>query len=351
MYCKQCGKMMLGDAKFCGHCGAAQTIESNNMNNQPSNVQPQVDQSYNQTQNPVGNAFSSYQANQSVNQTQYSNSYVNNEEEVLLKEYVGPAYEAINRSSFSLPSFFLLPFYFLYRKMYLYGILLFILLIFTAFIPIVGTVVSLGCSIFFGLKFKDVYFKFARKKVNEIACNNHMSFDQKIQFCRKQGGTSIVLPILIPFSLPVIMLVLTPIIVGSLGKSYTVGDYSVRLPKSIEILEQETNSMKFTYEIDDVNLVYSIEYVAGNIESAKEEFSTGSNADKITLLNRKTIDGKEYVTYNMDVYGQKTGVVAIELDDNHTYIAIVTDKTSNTDIQENYFNLFYRLKIKSAKTS
>jgi len=139
MRCPKCRSEVYGDEKFCRYCGQSLTTGSN--------PQPQIEPSipiYNQNNNaPVqntGNAQYNYQINQMYN---------NNEDEVLLNEYIGKNAEEIKSNKFNFPMFFLGIIYLLYRKMWLYALgLMAVSIISTLFLSGLASLIMSGINIY-----------------------------------------------------------------------------------------------------------------------------------------------------------------------------------------------------------
>lgn len=108
----------------------------------------------------------------------------------LLKKFIGKNYEKITTRKFNIPGFFFGTFYMFYRKMYLYGILIFIinLIIDILFNNIfVGLLINLLIALFVN----KIYVSFAKNKVNKIKNNNKDKNEEEIEkICKEQGGTS-----------------------------------------------------------------------------------------------------------------------------------------------------------------
>lgn len=112
------------------------------------------------------------------------------EDQELLKAFIGKNYDNITTGKFNIGAFFFSSLYLCYRKMFLYGLLLFIVtLIILNFIniPALGTAINVLLAIFFN-KF---YVKEANKRVQKIKQKNpDKSFEQLKEICTKKGGTS-----------------------------------------------------------------------------------------------------------------------------------------------------------------
>ena len=113
------------------------------------------------------------------------------EDDELVKAYVGPKYDTIVNSKFNIGAFFFTPLYLYYRKLFLYGILVFIvdLLIinFTKF-SILTTVIS----VLVAMLFSKLYIPEVKKRVEKIKQKNpDKSIEEIKEICAKKGGTSI----------------------------------------------------------------------------------------------------------------------------------------------------------------
>ena len=126
-------------------------------------------------------------------------NFNNNNE--LMKTFIGNKYDKIVYNSFNFPAFFLKEAYFFYRKMYLYG---FLFLIPTLCVPIIflmiGTSIiglSLVLSFCIGLFTNKLYLNFVEKKVRMIvdSCGgDELSAKEIIE---KKGGTNLFAAIIV----------------------------------------------------------------------------------------------------------------------------------------------------------
>ena len=164
MYCKKCGEKVKENYKFCKNCG---TPISNNLNS---------------NNNIIEN--------------------INIKEEDLVKIYVGNNYNELKRTKFSIPTFFLGIYYFLYRKMWLYALISFIIVVISFTITIIYEnpiyiLIQLIYIIFMAFKFNDLYIKKAEKRVNKIKqINNNKTNKELALICKTKGGVSILAVIL-----------------------------------------------------------------------------------------------------------------------------------------------------------
>lgn len=164
-YCLKCGSPVKVNENFCGKCGTAlynnQTIQNNNIN-----------------------------------------------DDELIDAYIGPNATKLKNGTFSANTFFFGIFYILYRKMWIMGILLFVVNQIVEFcLPSFSFVISLTLNIIISIEFKKIYLKHVIDEVNKIKQENpNVSQDQLLQICKKKGGISI-LSILILGLLYVILVI------------------------------------------------------------------------------------------------------------------------------------------------
>ena len=119
-----------------------------------------------------------------------------------VRKFVGDKYQAISMSPFSFWAGTFGPFYFYYRKMYLYGILLAIINTLLMLLIFVNVWIYLGVFlaefIIIGLITNQMYLKFANKKVLSIVVNNTNAKRQTLlTMCQSSGGTNVFLAILL----------------------------------------------------------------------------------------------------------------------------------------------------------
>jgi len=113
------------------------------------------------------------------------------EDEELLKAFIGKNYEKITTRPFNFAGFFFTSLYMFYRKMFLYGFLVFILnLIIINLIDI--SIISLAINVLIGVFVNKIYLKHAKSKINKIKTSNaQKSFNEIKEICSSKGGTSV----------------------------------------------------------------------------------------------------------------------------------------------------------------
>lgn len=134
-------------------------------------------------------------------------------EEILVKKFIGKNADVIydkmeKKGSFNIFCMLFSFFYFLYRKMYLIGLISFLIQSVIANY-IKNVFVSIICMIIWGFIFYPLYKIHIKRKINKI--REKVTTEEEINnMCVKRGGTSIVSAIIVP-------LVLIIVLVASLG--------------------------------------------------------------------------------------------------------------------------------------
>lgn len=115
----------------------------------------------------------------------------------LYKDFVGGKFQKFNMSPFSFSFFIFSSTYLFYRKMYLFGFILFFIENFIININILGFVVVFIVRLILALFVNTIYLKFSLKKVKELVNKNpNINFMQMKELCSKTGGTSLIISIL-----------------------------------------------------------------------------------------------------------------------------------------------------------
>lgn len=198
MMCLKCGNEIKDNEQICGKCG-------HNKSNIPTS----------------DNSFAT------VNRGIYNPNPVNKEEaekvleeqkqfDELLQIYIGNMYYNFKKGSFSWCAFFMSYIYFMYRKMYAVGSIIFVLnftinLIFRNS-GLLNSVIGLVFNLFLGIIFKRLYFNECVERVAKIKQNNpNLGFNQLTELVRKKGGVNkiIVLPFIIYYGIILVLFILT----------------------------------------------------------------------------------------------------------------------------------------------
>lgn len=147
---------------------------------QPQQVNNSNVQSNNEQQNSNENLHSTMnQIDPSLQQTtNYQNGFANQQpighninDEELLKSFVGNNYEKIATRTFNFAGFFFMTFYMFYRKMFLYGILLFLVNLVVLNL-INNVIITLLFNVAVGILVNKVYLFYAKRKIEKIKLQN-----------------------------------------------------------------------------------------------------------------------------------------------------------------------------------
>lgn len=205
MTCPNCHSTIDDNNKYCNYCG--KKIEN------PNEHENQF--SYSEKYSNTKSAENVDHSNQYSYSMLYSNMYNNtvSSDEDYLKAYIGENYNTIKSKNFSIFAFLFGAFYLIYRKLWLYAIVLIIgeLLLVNYLEPNTAMLVQLAIITFIGFKFNSFYLKHCEKEVEQIKISNpDKTSSEMLDICKKKGGTiglmsvitiSFILPFLIIFSI------------------------------------------------------------------------------------------------------------------------------------------------------
>ena len=117
-------------------------------------------------------------------------------DEELLSLYVGKNYRKISSRILNIAALIFCPFYYLYRKMFLFGILIFVGLLFIH-LHFENYFIDAAYYFVFGLIFNILYFSKVRRRVARIASQNiNLDAYNVGRICSKKGGTSFIILLL-----------------------------------------------------------------------------------------------------------------------------------------------------------
>ena len=198
MFCLRCGTKVEENTEFCPHCGANIKEELSRYNYATTDEKKPKESPTHEEQYNYSLKYSYAKDSEDLKRLLHINdkflSSISPKEEEYLKAYVGVNYEKIKSNSFSFPTFLFGPFYLFYRKEYLLGII--DAIICSVFILQPEYYFLIG--LIFGILFRIVYINKARRKIGNILIKyDNLSHDEKIEKCRKKGGTNIILPIIL----------------------------------------------------------------------------------------------------------------------------------------------------------
>lgn len=180
MNCQNCNNPVNTNENFCRYCGTK--IDKTNQT-QTQNLRSQT-QAYYQTQEGI--SVSQKIAN-SMNCVEID------PEEELIDAYIGPKANELKKD-FSWCTFLFGIFYPIYRKMWGFAVIWYIINLISTFVfPGAGTIIRIIAAVMF----KELYVKTVTKRVNKIKeQNSGKSHEELLLICSKKGGTSVLSVIL-----------------------------------------------------------------------------------------------------------------------------------------------------------
>lgn len=348
MVCRNCGNELLEGEKFCTVCGnyneensVAQIPQDNDnpdivvpeeppeMKNQTSDHEEEFDTknlvSLNTTNNEGENddALDPMPPENIMNITPPEDSHPEiemneNRYDRLLEAYVGEDYQEIVRKKINIYAFIFNLFYFLYRKMYIIGIIGLIILWviavkFTSFIiPYIIVVAVLS-----GVLFNPIYLKLANVKIKRIRKNNPSTDDfDLMEVCRKKGGVNVIIAL-------IIYLVFIASIIG------TMFSFKLFLNGKDPYFEENNNNRANCMYITKNSLLYTRNNsIEGDIiESVCKKFGADSNYFDV-YIKMKNFDGSVSYLYF------ETGDQELSLINNTVKKSVLESKKMNGTITE-----------------
>ena len=177
-------------------------------------------------------------------------------DEELLKAFIGEKYQKITTSSFNIPAFFFTFLYMLYRKMFLYSMGMFIINLIVLNVVNVFAV-NLVFNILMGIFMNKIYLFYANNKIKKIKEQNQDKNPAELMaICARKGGTSVGL-VCIGFIIDIVIAFLIMIVVVTLqfGKEISKIKDQVNKQNGGVITENQKNEPgeSDTY-LEDVNL-------------------------------------------------------------------------------------------------
>lgn len=294
--------------------------------------------------------------------------------------FIGKNYEKIVHNKFSFTGFFFGGIYFLYRKMYLYGTLLYLInLVLTLLLPeIIKNTVILVCiylifSLIIGFITNRLYKNYVMRKLSKIKEKNG-SYEESASMCRKQGGTNLLLAIVIS----VVMSMIFSIITSKLGFEYdsisntTVEEYEydnisnttteekeydgvVAIDDSVIISDVFDYTIPTEFEEGFMNAEYALHYEYATAPSEDlckfSFFAVNEYKDASTLVNSmakyfnatETIDtvninGINWQTITYDFIGHSY-VAAVDKGNRVFLVKYDIEENADISVCENYYSL------------
>ncbi len=259
------------------------------LNQNTSSVQPQ-----NNVNSQINNDVSSNISSTSVNQ---------GGDDELLKAFIGNNYDKITTRPFNFAGFFFTTLYMFYRKMFGYGLLVF-LLNFIVLNVINNFIVTLAFNVAVGLLVNKIYLSYATNKIAVIkTSNSQKSIEELKSICSTKGGTSvgqIFLGLVAELGIALIVLfVMTLIGIGSfVGGLFNFGNWNITTIKN----GSKSGTLVENVNVNGYNCFGSkCSVTIANDDGNSEDYSLGiDNSDFFSKLG----DYKDYIKLNI-YYNQK----------------------------------------------
>ena len=182
---------------------------------------------------------------------------------VLLGSFVGNKFQKFQMSPFNFGAFLFGGFYFLYRKMYLYGFIAYIIefLVLLLSPNIIGLAITFVLRLIYAFVSNYLYIKFSNKNVIKIKQKNPKNnLHQLVQICIKKGGTDFLGAFLINLLLNAS---LGFILINFVAKDLLIDIFgNIKQPLMEEIIEKEEFKGEFKYSNFDVTSEFSFDVPA-----------------------------------------------------------------------------------------
>lgn len=335
MYCLRCGTKVEENTVTCPHCKANIKEEYARYNYIPSSEEKK--------------------SNSHNDQYLYSIKYSYGNEEDFIQAYIGKNYEKIKKSDFSIPSFFLGPFYFCYRKYYLLTfiwILCFFLFFTTGILPLI-------MAIALGFLFPKLYLQEVKRRTKQIRLKNKNQGKETIkEICSKKGGTSIISPIILLVIIIVFISTISFITTTTITEQeplkentdYQVGKITYTIPRGYEKSDYQSEDYKYysvykenTYcSITIENVTYASLYK--NAEEYLKENTYISTNDQVDPIEQITIQDKTWLHQKItSSYEVENNYI---LDGNEFIKIQTTNDIDSTVCDEDFTNILNSIKYK-----
>lgn len=201
MLCLKCGNEIKDNEQICSHCGYNKDTIS-------------------KTDNPFGVRNQGiYNANPVDKEAVEERLEHQKQFQELVEIYIGPKSYNFQKGSFSWCAFFLGPIYFMYRKLYGVGIIVYIInAIIQGFANLtnmniyINLGITLVVQLFLGITFKKFYYNECIERIAIIKKKNpDLGFNQLTELVKRKGGVNILFAILA--AIPIV-LVLTIVLIA-----------------------------------------------------------------------------------------------------------------------------------------
>ena len=204
MICRKCGKRLKEGEMFCTICGCFNdpndtsnyddNKKGNFTNDDEVNLLKEDEESVND-----GIEIQAFSPDTTTDDDTKKTGFFDFQDDRFLEAYIGDDYKVVARKKINIYALLLSWIYFLYRKLYITGIIgLIITGIFIKFFTKYLIVFIIVSMIFSGLLFNPIYIAVAKQRVLKIKKEEEYSDDfETEQVCAKKGGVNFVVPIII----------------------------------------------------------------------------------------------------------------------------------------------------------
>lgn len=325
MVCKKCGNKLKPNVKYCLECGELndETLDDEEYNEEYEDMPP-LDEVYEEVD------FSDDEDDEQEIENSDGEIYDNDISlsSPLVEAYIGKDYKSISTNIMNIFAIFLSWIYFIYKKMYIIGILGFLLTGFVYkycydFLIIYIIIVMVGS----GMLFNTIYLHVVKRRVNRLKKRRSSLKEQK-ELCKRKGGTNLFLP-LFSFALLLVYIVLNSFEVVDITKD--------------KFYEQNTNNQANCKSIaKQAYTVLETNEIKGNIVGVACNITIEDDTKVYNLyfkMREKLIEKYLYVEYKDTVLNLKGNTEVIDM---------LNEKEDDETISDNEKNI---LKIsKTLKT-
>ena len=236
----------------------------------------------------------------------------------LLEEYIGKNYNKIIKRFFNFAALLLSGIYFLYRKMYIEGTIIYLISLLLLFsVLIINPLISFGIMILISLVsffiFNKLYVNSCRRKIDIIKVKNKNKSVADIKnICVRKGGTNLVAALIIP----IVLSVFTTVIFNNFFP-FGINDIVSKVKSTIGSTMKTSNKTKEKNKKSNISdLKYKTNIVLGDLLDMGylQIFkATDKNADYSYDYERQTVPDKEdsYCRFNLSVVDGYTSSVEL----------------------------------------
>ena len=325
-----------------------QNLSNNLENNQEqSSVETleenQVPQSINTNLETQNNNEITFQDNNSQNASTNEVSISNNlnmdisnknQDDDLLKSFIGNNYEKITTKKFNFAGLFFGALYMFYRKMYIYALLIYIInfiILKIIKLPILNLIINLIINILIGLFINTLYIKFANQKINKIKNKNNTKSNEEIKsICIQKGGTSVGY-IFLGFISEILLSIFLSVIMMLFGLSTNLSKI-IKIPKLSDpnVSIEKKNDSKLVEDIEINGYLCSESNCSITVDENNNDVEYKLKTNNNTLLVALK-DYEDYVKINIYYVEQDNNKYVV---DYKIYSKLTNEEISN-EIDEN----------------